>query len=295
MAGIISSLLGGSSNQVLRSCIAFDRTGDHISELPKGLYAINPDGSDCRHIRDNGRSPKWSPNGRWIAFVEDTEDNGWLASVFIMRPDGREARRVTFHHDVSATPPTWSPDSARLAYSLWLWQEKKHQVYSVHLSTGKTMQLTYDGDNAYPMWAPNNEIVFNKSTDPEQRSRLFVIGAEGNNERVCALFSREDSDPVWTYDGRKVVFRRGNETCVMNADGTELTTVGTHGRIPQTVISPDAQFVAYSSCDNTGASGFEIFVLPLNGGTERRIVANPCKKDKEVDSQDLSWSPYMSG
>src|SRR5260370_23674187 len=108
--------------------IAFDRTGEYVAGCPVGIYSINPDGSDCRQIRATGDSPRWSPDGRQIAFVEKTKDNGWLHGVFVMRPDGGEARRLTFHHDVMATAPTWSPDSGRLSYSLWLWQEQKSEL-----------------------------------------------------------------------------------------------------------------------------------------------------------------------
>jgi tetratricopeptide (TPR) repeat protein len=59
------------------------------------------------------------------------------------------------------------------------------------------------------------------------------------------------------------------------------------------ILSPDGQYVAYSSCEDTGEAGFEIFVMKLDGTEKRKIVSNPCSKNKEVDSQDISWSPVL--
>lgn len=274
--------------------IAFERHGDTIPGLSKGIYTINPDGSDCRQIRANGMTPKWSPDRQWIAFREDTEDNEWLSSIFVMRPDGQQVRRVTFHHDISVSALTWSPDSKWLAYSLWHWEEKRHQIYAVNLESGQFQQITGGtDDNAYPVWTPGNEIVFSKNTDPQQSSRLFIMNPNGQNQRECDLFVAGDYEPVWTYDGKKIVFQRGDNYCVMNADGSGLQLIPKHGRVPQMIVSPDGQYVAYSSCNDTGEAGFEIFVMKLDGTEKRKIVSNPCSKNKEVSSQDISWSSVL--
>ena len=117
---MFSKLLRGLTSRQSPTRIAFDRTGEHVPGCPRGIFTTDPDGSNCRHIRPDGDSPRWSPDGQWIAFVETTKDNGGLHSVFVMGPAEEEARRLTFHHDVMATAPAWSPDSKYLAYSLWL-------------------------------------------------------------------------------------------------------------------------------------------------------------------------------
>src|SRR4051794_34682456 len=117
---MLSNLLKGFGSTRRKSRIVFERTGDTVPGCPRGIYTINPDGTDVRQVRSSGQSPHWSPNGQWISFMEGTTDNGWLASLFTVQPDGRNIRRLTFHHDVDATPASWSPDSSQLTYSLWL-------------------------------------------------------------------------------------------------------------------------------------------------------------------------------
>ncbi len=58
-------------------------------------------------------------------------------------------------------------------------------------------------------------------------------------------------------------------------------------------VSPDAQGVAYSSSRETSNAGFELFIVDLNDESKRKLVANPLKGDKEVDSRCVSWSPWL--
>ena len=57
------------------------------------------------------QGPVWSPDGKWIAVSFGTFAPA--NDLWIMRPDGTEAHRLTYGGDLS-----WSPDSRRIAYSL---------------------------------------------------------------------------------------------------------------------------------------------------------------------------------
>jgi dipeptidyl aminopeptidase/acylaminoacyl peptidase len=64
------------------------------------------------------REPRFSPNGRRIAFVRGDEQENGGAQVWVMRADGGEARQVTsLEHGASwggAGAAPWSPDGNRL-------------------------------------------------------------------------------------------------------------------------------------------------------------------------------------
>ena len=283
---------GGSAVGSQSSQIAFERAGEYVPGCPAGIYTISPEGGDARRIRDSGRSPRWSPDGRWIAFAESTRENGSLQSVFVMRTDGAGARQITSHHDVDATPPSWSPDSKRLAYSLWLWSEKRHELCVVEVDSGRWRHLLYADDCIYPVWSPSNRILVSLRQGGEEL-RLFEVDPQTGQSQLAPLFEPGDSEPVWTPDGSRAVFGRGNGLAVMDVGTAQVTEIPTKGTPVQWAIAPDGQRVAYAAQETGTVAGFEIFVLDLRDNSKRKLVSNPIIGDHEVDSQYVTWSPYI--
>ncbi len=288
---MLKNWFGGSASRA-SSRITFDRTGEHVPGCPLGIYTINPDCSDARHIRPSGQCPRWSPDGRWIAFSEGTRDNGGLQSVFVMRANGADVRQITNHNDVDATPPCWSPDSRRLAYSLYLWSEKKYQLCIVEVATKKWKHLLYTEDCIYPVWSPADKILI---SIPQGNSdlRLFEVDTHTGQLKKAALFEPGDSEPIWTPDGRRVVFGRDSGLAVMEAASGQTKVIPTKGTAIQWAIAPDGERLAYAAQEAGHISGFEIFVLGLSGQPKQRLVNNPIVDDHEVDTRFVSWSPYL--
>ena len=220
---MLKNWFGRPGSQAASSRIAFERTGEHVPGCPRGIYTINPDGSDTRHIRPTGQSPRWSPDGRWIAFSEGTRDNGGLQSVFVMTPNGTDARQLTHHNDVDATPPCWSPDSKRLAYALYQWTEKQYELCVVEVATKKWKHLLYTEDSIYPVWASSDRIMFSIRRGNSDL-RLFEVDPYKGQLRESALFEPGDSEPIWTPDGRRAVFGRDAGIAVRDT-GTSQTRV----------------------------------------------------------------------
>jgi Tol biopolymer transport system component len=76
--------------------LAFSKYNDRL-----GLYVINADGTGLRRIwaakQDSDSQPvvpseaAWSPDGRWIAFIRDSQD-GFTEGAYAIRPSGRGLR-----------------------------------------------------------------------------------------------------------------------------------------------------------------------------------------------------------
>lgn len=209
-----------------------------------------------------------------------------------MKPDGQNVRRLTFHHDVTATPGAWSPDSKRLAYSLWLWQDKKYQLRVLDLETAQSKDVLDSESEIYPMWAPSNKIVFRqfgKSGGP----RLFEVNPDGQGFQPCPMFEPGDDEPVWMVDGSKLVLGSNEGMVVMNGDTSNRRIISSPRGAIQWAMSPDGQSVVYSSSRETSNSGFEVFIVGLKDESKRELVGNPMNGDKEVDSRCVSWSPWL--
>lgn len=274
------------------SRIVFDRQGDGIVGLPRGIFTIRPDGSDCIQLRSYGSDPKWSPDGKWIAF-RDLPDGypPYATNVYVMQTDGSQVTLLTRQNENAVqTLATWSPDSKKIAYSIWT--GKVNQIWVVDVNSRMAQQLTHRGNYEFLAWTPESEIVFLDRDEIE----ILVMNQDGQNQRQCSLFDRDDREITWSRDGSKIVFLRDGAICVMNSDGTNLRTLKPEGRIPTASLSPDKQYVVYSAHVRKG-TGFGIHVINVDGSGQKTLVTNPNDgeglRGKQVNSQGVCWSPWL--
>ena len=96
------------------------------------LWLLSAFGGQPRRLTSGGdkdAEPRWSPDGRVIAFVAKRPAVGTQKAddepqVYLIAPDGGEARRLT---DIAtgAFGLKWFPDSRRIAFLSWAWPEEK--------------------------------------------------------------------------------------------------------------------------------------------------------------------------
>lgn len=70
---------------------------------------------------DKDAGPAWSPDGRLIAFTAKRRDDE-VPQVYVIAPDGGEARRVTSLATGCASV-RWFADGRRLAFVSWVWSD----------------------------------------------------------------------------------------------------------------------------------------------------------------------------
>lgn len=107
-------------------------------------------------------APSWSPDGHWIAHMR--ADNHRNVDVWIMRPDGSEARNVTngaargyapegnsmmhWHHETS-----WSADGTRIAFVADYEEQNNADIYTVDIESKVITRLTqHRGLDLHPSW-----------------------------------------------------------------------------------------------------------------------------------------------
>jgi Tol biopolymer transport system component len=114
MAALVTSLLG----VVLTAPTAVATPPGHDGRIAfvrhDQIFTVSPSGGHVRQLTRVGHNthPKWSPNGRRIAFVHETAAGS--ADLWVMRATGWGKRQVT--HVGNVTEPTWSPDGRYLAF-----------------------------------------------------------------------------------------------------------------------------------------------------------------------------------
>jgi TolB protein len=110
-------------------------------------------------------SPRWSPDGQWIAFTSNrahygAEPEGGTPDldVYVMRADGTQVRRITTDagndHD-----PSWTPDGQALVFSSD--RASRGDLYRVRIADGHTDRLTtsFVGRAIMPAVSPDGRTV----------------------------------------------------------------------------------------------------------------------------------------
>jgi Tol biopolymer transport system component len=195
------------------------------------IFVMDSDGGDVRQLTFNGAEdswPRWSPNGRWVAFHSNVDGN---FEIYLIRPDGTDLTRVTDYAGLDQFPE-WSPNGKQLAI------RRDTDLYLIDLDGANPMQLTDEdiGFNQMASWSPDGKRLAFLSTR-EGYPSVFVMDADGSNQ--INLTQKPDGVPAsawssrapgWSRNGQYIYFtaRRpeagGNENIfVMNADGTGVT------------------------------------------------------------------------
>jgi Tol biopolymer transport system component/DNA-binding winged helix-turn-helix (wHTH) protein len=108
-----------------------------VTESRTSIRVRHQDGRDLE-VAPRGFWPRWSPDGRWIAYTTSNPEGG-DGTMHIVRPDGSENRQLTT--TASQTYGlTWMPDSSRVIFSTQ--QDGSTTLWSVDIENGDRQTVT---------------------------------------------------------------------------------------------------------------------------------------------------------
>jgi dipeptidyl aminopeptidase/acylaminoacyl peptidase len=226
-------------------------------------------------------SPRWSPDGRWLAFVSNRGEEKTPGNLWVIPAEGGEARRLTDRKE-SVDKIAWSPDSTRIAFSSRVRDEAYEEEDDRKRKPRRVTRVFYKLDSVG--W----------TTD--RRTHLFVSDLEGESEpKQITDGDCEDGDPCWTPDGKRIIFSslRGDRWDVDLI--TRLYVVDAGGGEPQQLTGDDASFdtPVFSPDGSTLAARWspEDGTFPHHG---QIAVMNPDGSDVRVLTQSLDrqCTPY---
>jgi Tol biopolymer transport system component len=231
-----------------------------------------------------GGSPRLSPDGRFVAYLEG---EAGLRDVHVVRIDGSDAYRIT-DHPADDFAPLWSPDSRHLAF-------KSNRLGSVALWTvevkdgrpvGQPTKLR-DGMQAASVvdWTERG-IFYTQRTDSWD---IYTMPMDPNEGRSAGSprpirYSRtgRNVSPTWSPDGKHLAFVSSAASepnrrylVVMPADGGQAreflipTTAWEYSQSPYDVRwFGDGRGLGFSGHDTRGAA---VFRLVLDTGQWQAI------------------------
>ena len=231
------------------------------SEYVSQIWLSSTDGKESTQLTFADKSstnPKWSPDGKWIAFTSTRKDN--KSNLYLMRVGGGEAEMIT---DVKSGVGDfdWSPDGKWIAYA---------------------MADTKSDDEEKNDKARND---FRWVDENIKMSRLYVMpvakDANGKREsRKLTTDNRSVSGFEWSADGAKIVFSHvsdpradfwpTSDIAIVDVASAKVTPLAaTKAAETSPTYSPDGKWIAMvvSDLPVRWAQSNNIVLMPASGGS----------------------------
>lgn len=168
-----------------------------------GLYTYDVARGCCLQNLTEGRridiSPSYSPDGRRLVFNSNRFGDA-VPQIFVMSADGGDAELLSpysYGEQGYYTSPDWSPHGDLVAFHGRIERYGMYQILVARMGEqGRLLQLTSQGNNEDPSWAPDGRHLVFRGDRSWGRGLFVVDTATG---RIRALLSGVDvSVPDWS-------------------------------------------------------------------------------------------------
>jgi acylaminoacyl-peptidase len=245
-------------------------------------------------------SPRWSPDGRWLAFVSDRQ--GEQGQLWVMPTDGGEARKLTKMKN-GAGDCCWSPDGAWLAFISEIKldgkitededtttdpraKEREKQDEAQRLRQVTRLQFRWDGRGLL-----------------EGRGHLFKINVQSGELVRLTEGDYHHGEPAWSPDGREIVVVSDREE---NRDANfsqDLWLIDVETKAARKITdssydlaypawSPDGASIAYwmtPILPRNSAANTQVIVMSREGGPPRSLTGHTALDCHPAMLTDLYW------
>lgn len=227
-------------------------------------------------------SPKWSPDGRRIAYVSFESGN----SAIYVQDLGTGSRQVVSANRGINSAPAFSPDGGRLVVSLS--KGGNPDLYMLDLATRGTTQLTrHFSIDTEPVWAPDGQTIYFTS-DRSGRPQIYQMSPGGGEASRVTFEGQYNASPS-AVDAKGVklamVQGSGNVYRIAILDRTtnqsNLVSPGSQDEAPS--FAPNGSMLLYAASE--GSRGV-LYAVSADGRVRQRLGL------AEGDVREPSWGPY---
>lgn len=214
-------------------CFASDRITTGQGQSNPGhsdhynLWRVNVETGDLRPVTSivaSARQPNWSPDGRYIAFSSNLDNNQAKDYWNIWQTDVTTGRLVRLTYEATPTrgcyEPIFSPNGARIAYS----RKYLRTLLNQQVPLQKVFVLTAANAQLFAM------------ANPQAQSSTTSFGQFLMNQQDQ---NRVESSPSWSPDGNEIAF---------------VQTIGTESKVFRVNANPPGVGFPYDQMAEIGVT-----------------------------------------
>src|ERR687890_278963 len=228
--------------------IAFEGDRDtDTGDSSSEIITVSPDGTGMKQLTSASGSgnPTFSPNGEKIAYAANY--GAGTRGIYVMNRSGNAKKALTDSNNVPEYGPTWSPDGTKIAFI-------------------------------------RQERVSTPEGQSDWQVDVWVMNADGSEQKKLTDDSNDEGAPTWSPDGTKIAFVDGPDIWTVKPDGSgrhNLTnTPDSYEEDPD--FSPDGKKIAFASKGKKP----DIYTMQLDGSELTNVTDS-----RYVGEEDCVWSP----
>ena len=147
------------------------------------------------------RAPKWSPDGKWIAYISDKSGED---EIYVEAQAGTgEPQQLTKGADTYKYQLFWSPDGKKI-----MWSDKLQRLLYVDVATKEVVEVVKAERWEIPQyaWAPDSRwIAYSKpEVDVQMKIYLYSLDTKKTTEVTDGWYN--SGDPSFSSDGKYLFF-----------------------------------------------------------------------------------------
>jgi len=257
-----------------------------------GVYMGSLDSNEFTLVLPVASNAVYTPSGMLIF----SRAGGLQAQRFDIDAGRVEGKQIRIASDVR--PVSWPPHALftvsreRVAYVRGSITDAESEFVWMDRVSGEMTPIDVRGSLWNPGLSPDGRYLVFDWTTSETAGDIWIRDLERGVDTQLTRDPRNESQPVWTPDGRAVIFFRGNDLYRITADGVseaELILETKEGANPWGV-TPDGHTLLFSadSGDNTGV----LWTQDLDTLDARQWLDRPLSRNRVSLSPDGRWVAY---
>lgn len=215
-----------------------------IGEKHEDLFVVGMDGRGFRQLTNNGknRAPRWSPDGKRIAFQSDRSGN---FEIWIMNADGSQLRQLTSTSS-GAIGAIWSPDGTRLAYTarggggtfVGEIGERADRLTNV-ISVPGSSEVDFKANS----WSPDGRKLagfsYRRRSNTSVKDPAHMLCTYSFDTQKFEQWEIAGVRPVWLSDSRRLMLLDGDTVYILDTKSKRVNKLLDTGPLDHLALSHD--------------------------------------------------------